>query len=55
MEDNVTWFLKQYPQFELVKMQQIFRQKHMEMDFFWQNYRKKRERLHTLLMNEGEL
>ena len=27
----------------------------MEMDFFWQNYRKKRERLHTLLMNEGEL
>ena len=23
-EDNVTWFLKQHPQFELVKMQQIF-------------------------------
>ena len=27
----------------------------MEMDFFWQNYRKKRERLLELLMNEGEL
>ena len=25
-EDNVTWFLKQHPQFELVKMQQIFPQ-----------------------------
>lgn len=25
------------------------------MDFFWQNYRKKRERLPELQMNEGEL
>lgn len=25
-EDNVTWFLKQHPQFELVRMQQIFPQ-----------------------------
>ena len=33
-EDNVTWFLKQHPQFELVKMQsRFFRRKHMETDF----------------------
>ena len=33
-EDNVTWFLKQHPQFELVKMQQIFPQKTYGDGFF---------------------
>ena len=55
-EDNVTWFLKQHPQFELVKMQQNFSTENIwRRPFFWQNYRKKRERLPELLMNEGEL
>lgn len=54
-EDNVTWFLKQHPQFELVKMQQIFPQKTYGDGFFLAKLQKKRERLPELLMNEGEL
>ena len=54
-EDNVTWFLKQHPQFELVKMQQIFPQKTLWRRIFLAKLQKKRERLPDLLMNEGEL
>ena len=40
-EDNVTWFLKQHPQFELVKMQQIFPQKTYGDGFFLAKLQKK--------------
>ena len=40
-EDNVTWFLKQHPQFELVKMQQIFPQKTYGHGFFLAKLQKK--------------
>ena len=40
-EDNVTWFLKQHPQFELVKMQQIFPQETYGDGFFLAKLQKK--------------
>ena len=40
-EGNVTWFLKQHPQFELVKMQQIFPQKTYGDGFFLAKLQKK--------------
>ena len=40
-EDNVTWFLKQHPQFELVKMQQIFPQKTYGDGFYLAKLQKK--------------
>ena len=40
-EDNVTWFLKQHPQFELVRMQQIFPQKTYGDGFFLAKLQKK--------------
>lgn len=55
-EDNVTWFLKQHPQFELVKMQQIFPQETIwRWIFSGKITEKSSERLPELLMNEGEL
>ena len=40
-EDNVTWFLKQHPQFELVRMQQIFPQETYGDGFFLAKLQKK--------------